>query len=175
MLPTIKPAGAMTLAGYFGDGNRAAAVWGQFDEAYKAKPFERACSDGCEVRFYSNAEAGKDIFVGFARADGADAGGFDTLALPAAWYAVFDVLVAQGYDSGNAAMDKWLADNAHDYIAMELDGKGFIVECYTERFKDGDKPDSVVEMWVPLARVCQSCSMPMATRRGRTCGRASHD
>ena len=159
--PTIETASVMILAGYYGDGSRTAEVWEHFDEKFKTQPFIRAHEDGCEVRFYNNEEPGKDIFVGFALAEGADAGEFDTLTLPAAWYAVFDVFVAQGYDSGNADMDKWLADNAHEYGALELDGKGFIVECYTERFKDGNQPDSIVEMWVPLYRVCQSCAMPM--------------
>jgi len=159
--PVMKQAGQFTIAGISGDGGQTAKVWARFEEMYGAKPFAKAYADACEVRFYSNEEQGKDIFVGYALAEGADVGGFETLVLPAVPYAVFDVLVTQGYDSGNATMDKWLDDNAHIYGALEMDGKGFIVECYTERFKDGDKPDSVVEMWVPLYRVCQSCSMPM--------------
>lgn len=76
-------------------------------------------------------------------------------------YAVFDVYVAKGYDSGNEEMEKWIADNAMIYGLREFDGYEYIIECYNEKFKDGDKPDSIVEIWIPMFRYCQSCYMPM--------------
>lgn len=37
-----------------------------------------------------------------------------------------------------------------------------IIDLYsTPPWLDGDKPDSIVEIWVPLYRLCQSCFMPM--------------
>lgn len=43
----------------------------------------------------------------------------------------------------------------------EFNGFEYVIECYNEKFKDGDKPDSIVEIWIPLFRFCQSCFMPM--------------
>jgi predicted transcriptional regulator YdeE len=51
-------------------------------------------------------------------------------------------------------MDKWLSDNADKYAQLQIEGKKFVVECYNEKFKGADKPDSIVEIWLPLKRVC---------------------
>jgi predicted transcriptional regulator YdeE len=79
---------------------------------------------------------------------------FTTIVLSAGEWAVFDVFVAKGYDSGNAEMDKWLEDNAAQYKQLEANGIQYVVECYNdEKFKGGDKPDSVVEIWLPIIKL----------------------
>ncbi|MDR1531775.1 MAG: GyrI-like domain-containing protein [Clostridiales bacterium] len=77
---------------------------------------------------------GQDVHVGFIPA-GAEVpapaendSGFTSLTLPASEYAVFDVYAANGYDSENAAMEKWLADNAAQITPRELGGKKYVVE-----------------------------------------------
>jgi len=58
--------------------------------------------------------------------------------------------VAKGYNSENEVMDLWLKNNPEKYCHLEIGGIYFIVECFTERFKDGDKSDSIVEIWIPV-------------------------
>jgi len=155
MLPTIIHKSTMRVAGLTGDGARTGLVWEDFERRYAASPFAKADEQAYEIRLYGGSraiESGMDIHVGFAAAVGADTGGFAVFELPAGEYAVFDVRVADGYDSGNAAMDKWLADNAVEYSEREADGRLFVVECYNEKFKGGGEPDSVVEIWVPIIK-----------------------
>lgn len=54
-------------------------------------------------------------------------------------------MVANGYASENANMNAWLETNKEKYTQAELDGKKFVLECYSERFKQG-----IVEIWIPL-------------------------
>ena len=143
----------LRIAGLVGCGSATGAVWGEFDNLYGAKPFPKTEENGYEIRFYGSpdkAAPGQDIFVGFAT--DSEAAGVSAVTLPETEYASFDVFVAKGYDSENAAMDKWLADNALRFGQRSLDGRKYVVECYNEKFKGGDKPDSVVEIWIPLYR-----------------------
>ena len=140
----------------FADGKKTGEVWGDFDGQYNKSPFNKADENGYEIRFYDSekpAVQGKDVHVGFLTESAENTGDFTTIAIPAAEYAVFDVYVAKGYDCGNAEMDQWLADNSAQYKPLTVDGVGFVVECYNEKFKDGDKPDSVVEVWVPVIKI----------------------
>ena len=157
MQPTIIRKEKLFITGLTGDGQQTYKVWCDFESAYDAKPFPKADEHGYEIRFWSEekpAPEGNDIHVGFLTKEAVEIDGFTTITLPPAEYAVFDVYVAKGYDSCNAEMDKWLEDNASVYKSLLMDGMGYIVEFYTdEKFKGGDKPDSVVEMWLPVERV----------------------
>ena len=152
--PTLIRRDALRIVGLTGDGNNTGKVWADFEAQCKAgKSSAKSVCDqmGYEVRFYNsekNATPGRDVHVGFnALEECAVMEGFNVLMLPASEYASFDVRVADGYDSQNAAMDKWLADHAAEYGARLMDGVGYVVECYNEKFKDG-----VVEIWVPIFR-----------------------
>jgi len=154
MQPTIIRRPALLIAGLTGDGSQTGALWNELDRKYGEKPFPKSDECGYEIRLYGGSQPiipGRDIHAGFAAAGGG-IGGFDAVALPEGDYAAFDVLVANGYDSGNAAMDKWLADNAAVYGQREVDGRLFVMECFNEKFKGGNQPDSVVEIWVPIYR-----------------------
>ena len=159
MQPTIIRKEKLLITGLTGDGQQTCRVWGDFEGAYDANPFPKANEHGYEIRFWSEEKPvpeGSDIHVGFLAKDtdarGTD--GFTTITLPLAEYAVFDVHVAKGYDSGNEEMDKWLEDNSSVYKPLLMGSMGYIVECYNDdKFKGGDKPDSVVEMWLPVERV----------------------
>ncbi|MCL2409887.1 MAG: GyrI-like domain-containing protein [Oscillospiraceae bacterium] len=128
-------------------------LWNEFDSLYKNHSFKKVDENGYEVRFFDEEKStihGKDIHIGFLTETTQSADGFSTIALPETEYAVFDILVAKGYDSGNAEMDKWLADNPAQYKQRLMDGMGFVVLCYNEKFKTGEAPDSVVEIWIPM-------------------------
>lgn len=156
MQPKIISRDGLFVAGLTGDGAKTGEVWNDFDNQYNGKPFPKADECGYEIRFWDGekpAVHGKDIHVGFLTENAGNIDGFTTVALPAAEYAVFDVYVAKGYDSGNAEMDKWLADNSAQYKQLMIDGVAFVVECYNKKFKGGDKPDSVVEIWIPVYRI----------------------
>ena len=152
MEPTIIKKDKLFITGLPGDGNQTGKVWEDFDSAYVAKPFPKAEEYGYEIRFYDSekpARQGRDIHVGFLTNDTGSHEGFATMVLPAAMYAVFDIHVAEGYESGNAMMDKWLEDNALLYKQMPMDGVEYIIMVYNEKF---DRPDSVVEIWIPIEK-----------------------
>ena len=153
MQPTIISKGKLFITGLTGDGSKTGELWGEFEHSYDNHPFNKADDNGYEIRFFNGEKplpCGKDIHIGFLTRTADECCGFSTVTLPETESAVFDVFVANGYDSGNAAMDKWLADNAAQYGQLLMDGMGFVIECYNEKFKDGDKPDSIVEIWIPI-------------------------
>ena len=127
--PIIIKKDKLPISGFTGDGSQTGKVWEDFDSAYKSKPFIKAEEHGYEIRFYDgekSVQKGKDIHVGFLTNDPDTVEGFSTIILPSAEYAVFDVYVAKGYDSGNSEMDKWLKDNASTYKQMLMDGVGHV-------------------------------------------------
>ncbi|MCL2664813.1 MAG: hypothetical protein FWE82_04300 [Defluviitaleaceae bacterium] len=181
MQPTIISKDKLFITGLTGDANKTGEVWNDFDSRYKENPFPKKITAegtdeaGYEIRFWSEAKKGQDVVrsdashlarlcnlhVGFATESELAIDGFDTIVIPATEYAVFEVFVAKGYDSGNAAMDKWVEDNSLQLKCREIDGNGFIIEYYGCKFKDGNQPDSIVEFWVPFYRFCQSCYSPL--------------
>jgi len=163
MQPKIIKKDTLYITGLTGDGAKTGEVWNDLDSQYNKNPFPKADENGYEIRFWNKEKSGKDVHVGFLTESEYQTGDFTTITVPPTEYAVFDVYVAKGYDSGNAEMDKWLEDNSLRLKCRDIDGNGFIVEHYNEKFKDGNKPDSIVEFWVPFYRFCQSCFMPMTT------------
>ena len=153
MQPKIIKKDRLFITGLSGDGKKTGEVWNDFDKLYKDNPFSKIGDEGYEVRFWQGKKE-NDVHVGFATESEQQINGFTSLALPATEYAVFDVFVAKGYDSGNAKMDKWLEDNSLLLKNRDIDGNGFIVEFYGERFMGGDSPDSIVEFWIPFYRLC---------------------
>ena len=151
MQPIIIKKDKLCVTGLSGDGGNTGKVWEDFEKAYGANPFPKVCEHAYEIRFWDGekpAQKGMDIHVGLLTKNAVCTADFTTVELPAAEYAVFDVCIAGGYDSGNAEMDKWLADNAAVYKQMELDGVQYIIEVY----KDEKFANSVVEFWIPVLR-----------------------
>ena len=156
MQPRIFRKESLHIVGITDDGAKAGEVWANFDTQWDANPFAKAEEAGYEIRFWGGtkpAPQGKDVHVGFAVEEGTKVEHFTIIALPKTLYAAFEVHVADGYDSGNAVMDRWLEENASTYQLREIDGARFVVEYYDERFKDGNQPDSIVEIWLPLEEV----------------------
>ena len=157
MEPKIIRMDKLTIAGLSGNGTETGKVWNDFEGLYGKKPFRKTNENGYEIRFYDGeqkATPGMDIHVGFLSNDVVGLDDFSTIVIPATEYAVFDVFVAKGYDSENKNMDKWLLDNADKYSQLQLEGKKFVVECFNQKFNGGDKPDSIVEIWIPIKKVC---------------------
>ena len=155
MEPRIISKERLLVAGLTGDGRDTGKMWKDFDEKQAANPFPQADQSGYEIRFYAGEKPvipGGDVHVGFAVAENCQPEGFSVQALPATAYACFDVLVARGYDSRNQEMNRWLTDHADQYAQRQLDGRCYVLECYTEKFKGGNQPDSVVEIWIPLVK-----------------------
>jgi len=153
MQPEIISKGVFCITGKTGDGARTGEVWGEFDSMYNANPFAKIDENGYEVRFWDMSGETQGVHVGFLTEPGHKIGGFDAMVIPPSEYAVFEVFVAKGYDSGNAEMDKWLDDNKQRLHIRDIDGKQFVIEYYDEKFLDGDKPESIVTFWVPFVRI----------------------
>ena len=163
MQPKIIGKKELMITGLTGDGAKTEAVWNEFECLYKAHPFLKTSEDGYEIRFFNGEKPitpGEDIHVGFLGSNG-QTDPFTSIVLPATEYAVFDVHVTKGYDSNNHVIDIWLEENKAQFGQRWLEGTHYIVECYNEKFQGGIKPESVVELWVPVFRFCQSCGMPL--------------
>ena len=156
MQPRIIKKDELNITGLTGDGTRTGEVWNDFDSQYNKNPFLKADENGYEIRFYNGEKSvinGKDIQVGYNAKNTNNNGSFTTVTIPSTEYVVFDVCVSKGYDSENAAIDEWLSTHSTEYKQLMLDGILFIVECYNEKFKGGDKSDSIVEMWIPIYKI----------------------
>jgi predicted transcriptional regulator YdeE len=145
MEPKLIKKKKMTLSGLWGDGRMTAGLWQDFEEKADKSEFQAADNCGWEIR--TDGEIGRDCFVGFTIDEKAPKG-FQTATLPTSEYAVFDVVVANGYTSENANMNAWLEEKRGKYMQAELDGKKFVLECYNGRFQQG-----IVEVWIPLNKI----------------------
>lgn len=149
-MPKIISKDAFIVAGVTGDGSRTHECWEKYlKRCEKAPPENKLSEDGYEIRVYSVSECLCHVGVMVSK-PGSD-GDFACMELPASDYALFDVYVANGYDSKNAVMDGWLAENEEGYRQRLLDGKPYIVEYYGERFH-GNEAGSVVEMQIPVEK-----------------------
>jgi len=148
--PKIIKRPALTIAGTLGDGNKTWEVWQAFEKLHKEKPLKNRNSDnGYEIRLYENDTS--TVYVGFAISGVPDDAAYALYKLPASEYAVFDVYVANGYDSENNAMNEWLRTNAQGYSERMLGNAHYCVEYYDERFQ-GSETGSIVEIWVPIEK-----------------------
>jgi len=155
MEPKIVKMDKLTIIGLTGNGTETGKVWSDFLELYSKNPFPKADENSFEIRFYDGEQKvtqGMEIHVGFLTLIKDNLDGYTTIVIPATDYAVFDVNVAKGYDSENKNMDKWLLENETKYTQLQIEGKKFVVECYNENFKGGDKSDSIIEIWLPVLR-----------------------
>lgn len=159
--PGIIKVDSIKLVGTYGSGGETAKVYDNFESSFGVNPFASMYTKGYEVRLYdgTNAASRDDLFVGILSDEYGGEAALTPLVLPASNYAVFEVHVSNGYDSENATMDKWLSDHAARYGQRELDGLNYSVLVYDERFRN---TDPVIEVWLPIIPLCQSCSMPMA-------------
>jgi len=148
--PPIIHCGKLIIAGASGDGNDTGAVWDVFERKSEVAPLRGKRSDnGYEIRVYQDNACG--IHVGCAVADAQPQPPHTLFELPASHYAVFEVRVANGYDSENKAMEAWLQSNPMGYWQKLLDGASYVIEYYDERFR-GNEPDSIVEIWIPIEK-----------------------
>ena len=151
MQPRILHKKQMVLAGIRGDGADAAGLWRKYEQLRgDALLTDRVGEDHFELRL--SDDEGCACLVG-ALVSGEDElpAGFTRVVLPPSVYACFDVRVAEGYDSQNAAMERWLEHNPEGYREGTLDGRGCTVELYGERFC-GCAPESIVDIWIAVYR-----------------------
>lgn len=151
MQPRILIKGEMAIHGLRGDGSETQSLWNEFARRFAKKPFDKIGETFYEFRSYcgeKSARDGHDVLVGHKRALKNNADGYNCIVLPIGEYAVFDKTAADG----NEAMERWLAQNSSSYARRELNDNNFILKCYTsENFKDKDKPESKVEIWIPIS------------------------
>jgi predicted transcriptional regulator YdeE len=150
--PRIIKRDKLIIAGVSGDGNKTGEVWYQFKQLTDDNAPENKLSDnGYEIRVY-NSDGSCTVHVGCAVSDSKNPGSCALYELPASQYAVFDVYVANGYDSENNAMDEWLTTNNEGYKERLLpDDAHYCVEYYDERF-NGEESGSIVEIWIPVIK-----------------------
>ncbi len=149
--PRIIKREALSVAGVSGDGNKTGEIWYEFKKLTEdSAPENKLSENGYEIRVYDGDKC--TVHVGNAVKDKSGAGKCEVFELPASHYAVFDVYVAQGYDSENSAMDEWLATNKEGWSERLLPGGAhYCVEYYDERFH-GEESGSIVEIWVPIEK-----------------------
>lgn len=148
--PKIIKREELLIAGVTGDGSKTHEIWQKFMELYDKVEIKNKLSDnGYEIRIYDDKQC--TCHVGVSVSDSSVDSVYSVLKLPASTYAAFEVYVAQGYDSENAAMDEWLKANKEKYRQRLIDGNPYVVEYYDERFQ-GDSEESIVEIWVPIEK-----------------------
>ena len=148
--PKIIKRNSMTIAGTSGDGNNTWDVWNAFEKLGKERPLANKLSDnGYEIRLYDGGSC--TVHVGNAISGSPGDAAYSVYDLPASEYAVFDVYVANGYDSENDAMSEWLETNRQGYKERLLGDIHYCVEYYDERFH-GSENGSIVEIWIPIEK-----------------------
>ena len=121
MNPTIIQREELVISGIMGDGNQTTLLWKNFEKKSKElKIKDKADENGYEVRFYYDNKC--NCLVGALVKDKNINTAFDTFCLPASEYAIFDVVVANGYDSENEAMGNWLK-NKKSQVKNSFRGK----------------------------------------------------
>ena len=150
MNPRLIAMGEMIIAGVSAEGDNAGTAWAEFEALSAAQPLKSKLNDdGYELRRYTAERM--CVHVGCAVPAGSDAPGYAIASLPPSEYAVFEVDVSGGYDSGNAAMDEWLRTNEQGYTERTFDGINCCIEHYDERFH-GNEPGSIVEFFIPVEK-----------------------
>ncbi len=151
MNPRIIKRDKLTIAGVSGDGGKTGEVWYRFKQLMDdSAPENKLSGNGYEIRIYDGDAC--TVHVGNAVSAGQSTGECALYELPASQYAVFDVYVANGYDSENSAMDEWLSANKDGYTERLLPGGAhYCVEYYDERF-NGEESGSIVEIWIPIEK-----------------------
>ena len=150
--PKMIKRGALAVAGISGDGNKTGEVWQAFSKLHEEKPLADTLSPSggsYEIRLYDGDLCTVHVGCAVNGAPGDDA--YELRTLPASEYAVFDVYVANGYESENNAMSEWLRTNAQGYSERLLGDTHYCVEYYDERF-NGSEAGSIVEIWMPVEK-----------------------
>lgn len=146
--PKIIRKGEMILAGVLGLGSSTGALWHEYEELEKKKPlYDKLDDSGYELRME------EECLVGSVVKQIKSNETYVYKRLPDVLYAVFEIYPSKGYESQNAAIDKWLLDNKRLYNEFKFEGKHYAIEHYDERFKGNENPDSIVEIWIPVIKL----------------------
>jgi predicted transcriptional regulator YdeE len=152
MDPKIVEKETMIIAGVAGSGGETGKVWEAFMEIQKMHPLKNQTGDeGYEIRLYPTEGIPK-IHVGVRVQDTSVPAEYGVFFLPAATYAEFEIFPSKGYESSNADMNEWLANNTGKYRQSLLNGVKYAVELYDRRYKGNTDPSSVVSMLVPIEK-----------------------
>jgi AraC-like DNA-binding protein/predicted transcriptional regulator YdeE len=148
--PRIIKQEALYIAGVSGDGDKTWDVWNAFEKLSTEKPLQnRLSGNGYEIRLSCGGSG--TVHVGNAVSDDNVDPDYAVYKLPRSIYAVFDVYVANGYESENNAMNEWLKTNKEGYTERLLGDTQYCVEFYDERF-NGSEAGSIVEIWIPVEK-----------------------
>jgi predicted transcriptional regulator YdeE len=153
MEPKMVRKEALIIAGIGGNGNETVKVWETLMKIQRLHPLtNQASEEAFEVRMHP-PNGPEKIHIGMLVKDEKVPSVYKTLTIPAADYAEFEIYPAKGYDSTNAAINQWLAENVSEYQEAQLDGQRYVIEIYDNRYKGDKNPDSVVGILVPLVSV----------------------
>lgn len=146
--PKIIRKGEIILAGVQGLGSNTGALWHDYEALEEERPLYNKVDDsGYELRIE------KECLVGSSVKHMKEDETYVYKRLPDVLYAVFEIYPFKGYESQNAAIDKWLMDNKRFYNQFKLEEGHYAIEYYDERFKGNENPDSIVEIWIPVIKL----------------------
>ena len=144
---------ALMVAGVTGRGDETEKAWDAFKELTRLNPLtNKASENGYEIRTYSEKGPG-EVHVGFAVTSAEVPARYEMFLVPSSMYAEFEIHPASGYESSNAEINQWLADNASRYSQLLLEGKHWVLEVYDVRYKGDNDPESVVGILIPIVPV----------------------
>jgi predicted transcriptional regulator YdeE len=154
MEPKIIEKEALLIAGVGGGGEETAKAWEAFMELEKSSPLKnKVGEEGYEIRMHPGDEGPGKVHVGMQVENSSVPKEYELFFVPAATYAEFEIYPAKGYESSNAEISKWLADNEGVYREALLDGRHYVIEVYDRRYKGEKDPTSVAGMLVPIFKV----------------------
>jgi hypothetical protein len=152
MKPKIITKDAFLVAGITGSGDETAKAWEVFMKIQKLHPLQNQVGEeGYEIRLYT-AERTSKVHVGVQVKNATVPAEYKVFFVPTAMYAEFEIYPSKGYESSNAEMNKWLADNAGTYQEALLDGMHYVIEVYDKRYKGDKDPASVVGMLMGVVK-----------------------
>ena len=147
MQPKIIKMDARYITGLFGAVKNQHECYKTFEEYYTKKPFEKADKYDCRVYLW-NMPKERQFFYGF-ETDGTIKTDFITIEFPACEWAIFEVIPAKWWVSGDKEVQGWVANNKN-YKWRKYDNSKCQIEYYKEKFLGAENPDSLMEIWYPL-------------------------
>ncbi|MDR2572237.1 MAG: GyrI-like domain-containing protein [Oscillospiraceae bacterium] len=158
-MPNIKPKiikmDKRYIIGKFGSRGNRDDLLDLINERYAKNPFNKTDEYECNIYFWKSSPESKrpnyNSFFGY-ESDGAFKGKlFSTFEIPACEWAIFEVNPAQWWKYGDKDVEGWVANN-DTYRWLTYKDAVFQFEYYREKF-DGNKPDSLMEVWYPLENI----------------------
>ena len=123
----------------------------EFKNCYEEKPFDKFDKYDCHIYFWKMPDKQRTYFFGYETEGVVESDDFTTIELPSCEWAIFEVIPAKWWESGDKEVEGWVKKNK-EYNWLKYDGSVYQLEYYKEKFMGAENPDSRMEIWYPLEK-----------------------